>query len=302
MSLEFRQDAVRSFFNVYSNSHCNTLAHNAPDPNNYCPFCTNWRHQECFFFHPSLAAIFLEEIKAYDHFKYRCSNERANDLMLQRFFDILPSHYANMGYPCPNGRLWGCVVDKLEQTFPREVFMMLDIQDMLQKKEVDNQLYIRHTKINERLLASSNSPPPKQKSIAELVEEDFYPEYIPLLLDNEPTCGCLIYFEGNCPTYEEFIREKAIHPSSKLYANFKTRSLPLCEYIDTVRDEFDEDWERAPVCAQTRLRAFVHREYLRSYLEREANEVRLNAAKKEKSAKYKNSKLRSGKPSLVLLP
>jgi hypothetical protein len=300
LSLEFRQDAVRSFFNVYSNSRCNVLSYNAPLPSNCCPFCVNWRHQECFFFHPTLAAIFLTEIEAYNHMRYRCHDEYLNSELLERLFKILPVHYAQLGYPCPNGFLWGCVVDKLEQTFPREVFMMLDIRNMLQKKEVQDQLYIRLDYIKEREAASKEASSSPHKSFSQHMGE--YQEYVPVSTHTEPTCGCKFYYEGNCPVYEAFINGKAIHPSSSQYADIKTNKLSFGKYVDTVKDEFDEDWERAPVCSQLRLRAFLQREYLKRITENKANEARLNAAKKESSAKYKNSKLRSGKPSLALLP
>lgn len=302
-SLEFRQDAVRSFFEVYTNQYCNVLLLTAIPPNNSCPFCSTRRPQECFFFHPTMAQILLKHIKEYDHMRYRlCHDEYLNSELLERLFKLLPLHFARLGYPSQNGRLWGCVVDKFEQTFPREVFMMTDIRVFLQKKWVEREHHTRYRKIKEKQAESRKLLPDiaTSKTLSQIVEEE--EDLFPVFYQTEPTCGCRFYIEGNCPVYEEFIKGKAIHTSSSQYADYLSRKLPMRGFFSTVNAEFDDDWEQLPVCAQSRLRAFLQRECQKRYDENRANEERIVAAKKESAAKYKQSKLRSRKPRLEALP
>lgn len=289
LSLEFRQDAVRYFFcdgpSLFESSNTRTQ----------CPCCTKWRHQDCLFFHPTLSKLFLDLIQSYDHMRYRCTNEYLNSELLERLLRILPVHFAQLGCPCPNGRLWECVVDKLELLFPREVFMMFDIRHMLQKKEVENQLYYRYGKIKKGRVASSDLSP-RLRSRYEHLDSDN--DCISLFLFDEPTCSCRFYYEGDCPLYKKFIEGKAIHSSSDKYASVLTRKLDICEYVDAVNEEFDSDWEHAPVCAQLRLRTALHKVYMQRMCDNKAQVAAINAAKKEKSAKYK-TRLRN---SIVLIP
>ena len=282
LSLEFRQDAVR-----YLQGDVPTRFET--NASNQCPFCSQMRHQECLFFHPTLSVLFLDLIRSYDHMRYRCTNEYLNSELLERLLEILPSHYARLGFPCPNGRSWGCVVEKLEELFPREVFMMLDIRHVLQRKEVQNQLCTRYGKIKEGRVSSKPLSTQLESRYKHLDRPE---DCVSLFLFAEPTCQCRFYFEDDCAAYNNFIEGKAIHHSSHQYAEVLTRTRSLGEYVDTVNEEFDHDWERAPVCAQVRLRTALHKVYSQRVSEDEARDNMIVATKKETSAKYKTTRLR----------
>lgn len=54
---------------------------------------------------------------------------------LDRVFRLLPAHFTQLGYPCQLGGIWRCIVDKLDQTFPLGVLLMLNIPSFIQCNE-----------------------------------------------------------------------------------------------------------------------------------------------------------------------
>ena len=287
--LEFRQDACTQFFNVKKDFSKNFFAPYDPSDRQLCAHCQKGQHQECLFFHPSLAPIFLDIIGAFGKTEMGTIDYSNSDL-LERVFSILPAHYTELGHPCQWGGIWACVVDKLHQTFPRELFMMLNIRELLQKPALEKEAYWRSE--NRKTVwreMQLKSPIADTQSELTTVHSDPEHEESPA---SEP-CGCRFYFEGDCSVYEEYMRTIGVGLASQAYADYRSRKMSLEEYIQLLRDKLNKDWDSSPLCAELRLRVFYGKIRRSHFYEKRANEASLEAAKKAASAKYKQSKLRT---------
>ena len=127
---DFRRNATVQFYDVYSNTKL--YQDEPPGGLNYCARCASGQRYECLFFHPTISEIFLDIIKALGKTKLGSIDDMTNLEFLDRVFRVLPAHYTQLGFPCQLGGIWRCIVDKLDQTFPLGVLMMLDVASFLQ--------------------------------------------------------------------------------------------------------------------------------------------------------------------------
>ena len=95
----------------------------------YCPNCSQGKRYECLFYHPSVAYIFLHVIYGLDE-SLREPNLNNNEVVL-RILQRLPGLFDTLGYPCYFGEdgsgVWSCITDKLIQTFPHDLLLMLNV-------------------------------------------------------------------------------------------------------------------------------------------------------------------------------
>ena len=121
---QFRLDAVASFFQP-TTSRPNVMEMFSPeDPcSGNCVFCRSKQSQDCLFFVPELAAIFIDIIEGSGKTKLGSTNYVNADL-LDRVIPRLPSLYEQLSHPTKNGFVWWCVQEKLHMMFPGDVLMM----------------------------------------------------------------------------------------------------------------------------------------------------------------------------------
>ena len=290
--LEFRQDACTHFFNVKRDFTKNSFLPYDPSDRQHCAYCQKGKQQECLFFHPSLATIFLDIIGAFGRTKMGSATFNNTDL-LDRVFSLLPAHYTELGHPCQRGRIWACVLDKLHQTFPRELFMMLNIRESLQKAALEKEAYWR---FENRKTVWRETPPKSPSAVtrSELTAVDSNIEdssEVPASA-HQP-CRCRFYFEGDCSVYEEYMQTLGVGLASQAYADYRSRKTTLEEYIQLLRDKVNTDWDSAPLCTELRVRVFYQKLCRQHCDENRAKEAAVVAAKKASAAKYKQSKLRT---------
>ena len=100
-----------------------------------CPNCVKGNRYDCLFFHPSVAQLFLDVIHGLDS-NLREPQLNNNEVVL-RILQRLPSLFDSLGYPCDlfgeYGGSWTCIKDKLFQTFPYDVLLMLNIQYYIER-------------------------------------------------------------------------------------------------------------------------------------------------------------------------
>ena len=279
--LEFRHDACKHFFKVERYWPKNFFEPTDPSDRQRCAGCQKGSPHDCLFFHPSLATIFLDIIRAFGKTKMGSAVFSNTDL-LDRVFSILPAHYTELGHPCERGGIWACVLDKLHQTFPRELFMMHNIRALLQKEALEKEAYLR----SENLKLASDAAAKKSEPSAtdsHLVCGTISPT---------KTCGCRFYFEGDCSIYEEYTRRMGVGKTSQAYADYRSRKMSIGDYLELLRDKMDSEWDSSPLCTAMRLRVFYHTLCRQHCYENRAKEAAVVAAKKASAAKYKQSKLR----------
>lgn len=126
---EFCKNATLQVYDTGSN----TKLYQYEDPGglNYCAHCASGQRYECLFFQPTLTDIYLDIIKEMGRTKLGSLTLTNLDL-LDRVFRLLPAHFTLLGFPCQLGGIWRCVEDKLDQTFPLGVLLMLNIPSFIQ--------------------------------------------------------------------------------------------------------------------------------------------------------------------------
>ena len=130
---EFRQNATLQVYDIHSNTKL--YQDEPPGGLNYCANCAAGHRYECLFFHPTISDIFLDLIKKMGRTKLGSIDHITNLDFLDRVFRLLPAHFTQLGYPCQLGGIWRCIVDKLDQTFPLGVLLMLNIPSFIQCNE-----------------------------------------------------------------------------------------------------------------------------------------------------------------------
>ena len=127
---DFRQNATLYFYDIHSNTKL--YQDEPPGGLNYCVHCAAGQRYDCLFFHPSISDIFLNIIKELGRTKLGSIDDMTNLEFLDRVFRLLPTHFTQLGFPCQLGGIWRCIVDKLDQTFPLGVLLMLNVPSYLQ--------------------------------------------------------------------------------------------------------------------------------------------------------------------------
>ena len=127
---DFRRNATVQFYDVHSNTKL--YQDEPPGGLNYCARCASGQRYDCLFFHPTVADIFLDIVKALGKTKLGSIEDMTNLDFLDRVYRVLPAHFTQLGFPCHLGGIWRCIVDKLHQTFPLGVLKMLDVASFLQ--------------------------------------------------------------------------------------------------------------------------------------------------------------------------
>jgi hypothetical protein len=127
---DFRRNATVQFYDVYSNTKL--YQDEPPGGLNYCARCASGQRYDCLFFHPTIADIFLDIVKALGKTKLGSIEDMTNLEFLDRVYRVLPAHFTQLGFPCQLGGIWRCIVDKLHQTFPLVVLKMLHVASFLQ--------------------------------------------------------------------------------------------------------------------------------------------------------------------------
>ena len=126
-------NATLQVYDIHSNTKL--YQDEAPGGLNYCANCAAGHRYECLFFHPTISDIFLDLIKKMGRTKLGSIDHITNLDFLDRVFRLLPAHFTQLGYPCQLGGIWRCIVDKLDQTFPLGVLLMLNIPSFIQCNE-----------------------------------------------------------------------------------------------------------------------------------------------------------------------
>ena len=127
---KFRQEVTDYVFDIRSNRRYYRSEPPGTVSFNYCPCCAAGRRYDCFFFHPGVAAIFLDVVKSLDKTK---REPELNNLEVQlRILKKLPNLFGRLGHPCAIGEIgdygfvWSCIKDKLDQSFPYDCLLMVD--------------------------------------------------------------------------------------------------------------------------------------------------------------------------------
>ena len=123
-------NATLQVYDIYSNTKL--YQDEAPGGLNYCANCAVGHRYECLFFHTTISDILLDLIKKMGRTKLGSINHITNLDFLDQVFQLLPAHFTQLGYPCQLGGIWRCIVDKLDQTFPLGVLLMLNIPSFIQ--------------------------------------------------------------------------------------------------------------------------------------------------------------------------
>jgi hypothetical protein len=101
---------------------------------NYCPLCASGQRYECLFYHPSVAAIFVDVVNSLD--KSKREPELNNIEVQARIIHHLPALFGSLGYPCEigdYGAVWSCIIDKLDQLFPYDCLLMINIPHYIRR-------------------------------------------------------------------------------------------------------------------------------------------------------------------------
>ena len=125
LSVTFRQEATDFVYH----KHTNHRLYDGDPAFVYCPNCAKGKRYDCLFFHPSVAQTFLYVIQGLDE-TLREPKQSNNEVVL-RILQLLPNLFYTLGYPLEFGEYggsWGCIKDKLFQTFPHDMLLMLNIQ------------------------------------------------------------------------------------------------------------------------------------------------------------------------------
>jgi hypothetical protein len=281
---QFRLDAVGCFFKPTLRSNVTEMFSPEDPRSGYCVFCRLNQPEDCLFFQPELAAIFIDIIDAFGKTKMG-NTDFVNADLIDQVIPRLPSLYEQLGHPSNNGFVWRCVREKLHQMFPCGVLMMEDIRDFLQKEYVSNELHLRRE--NNALIMSDFLQEQQELGIApeEVTSTITDPEKDPQIM-----CGCQFYCEASCPVYDKYIETKSLCVSSQAFRGYTNRLTSLDDYLHLARLEVETDWERSPVCAHFRINMFLGNLHRNSYFEHKATEEKSGAVRKDRVAKLKRQR------------
>ena len=124
----FREEATKYAFVIHSKKKYYRSEAPGSVSYNYFPPCASGQCYECLIFHPTVADVFLEVIQTLD--KTKRDPELNNNEVQFRIIKKLPYVFGLLGHPCvigDYGAVWSCIMDKLDQLFPYECLLMVDI-------------------------------------------------------------------------------------------------------------------------------------------------------------------------------